>query len=163
MREFWSRILISVAADKPIDALFITSGFHQHPADIDPGVVEELIRGLRQLRASGKVRLIYWKMTTTVAPFIDTPYNYSREMEWVKAVLVPEGILIYDSWAVTNGASSDSPFVAAAKSGGLRATWADGMHYLPFVYKGLNQALAAELCAGGGPFEILNGTRMPRR
>lgn len=126
----------------PVDNLFFNQGFHMNPAYMSAATQADLVDALVLARDRGWVRTLWWKMTTMST----SAYNIGHERAWVNAALVPRGFRVFDSHALTGG--EDSPFSVAlrATDGVVAATWDDVMHFRPFVYRGLNEALLAGIC-----------------
>ena len=127
---------------QPIDNLFLNQGFHLNPAYMPAEIQVDLVDALVLAREKGWVGTLWWKMTTMST----NSYNIGHERKWVAASLEPRGVRVFDSYALTGG--EDSPFSVALSvtDGVVGATWDDTMHFRPFVYRGLNEALLAGIC-----------------
>jgi hypothetical protein len=127
----------------PVDDLFFNQGLHLNPAYLPAAIRLDLADALVLARERGWVRTLWWKMTTMST---SGGYNIGHERAWVNAALVPRGFRVFDSYALTGG--EDSPFSVALRvtDGAVAATWDDAVHFRPFVYRGLNEALLAGIC-----------------
>lgn len=123
----------------PLHALFVNSGlwgdFSKYPES-----VAALLKAGREVRDAGLVKHIFWK-TTTTPQSPTTGYDAAAREYPLLATLEADGWERYDSLLFTAGA--DAAATATGQAGG--AFW-DLVHLNPGVYRGLNQALLAEMC-----------------
>lgn len=142
-RELASRVA-------PIDALVLNLGYFGGagwPRETqweDPPASREVYKAalLDATRLLQKERLaahLIWKATTAST---DNDYSSEAELEWVRAELLPLGWQLFDAFHLTRELGEYLP---------LSVT--DGIHFKPHVYRGLNEALALQLCGTpGAPF-----------
>jgi len=82
---------------------------------------------------------LIWKATTAST---DNDYSSEAELEWVRAELRPLGWQLFDAFHLTRELGEY-----------LSLSVTDGIHFKPHVYRGLNEALALQLCGTpGAPF-----------
>lgn len=152
---FLRRVVVGSARElaarvAPIDALVLNLGyfggagwprdvgFSAPPASRDVYKAALLdVTGLLQ-----KERLaahLFWKATTA---HTNNDYRNGVELEWVKGALLPLGWQLFDAFQVTQRLGEFLPMSVT-----------DGIHFKPHVYRGLNEALALQLCGSrGAPF-----------
>ncbi len=128
----------------PLDAVFLNVGFHGGPGvgcykegdtaarDATMGSLQQLAKQLIEGQLS---KAFYWKTTTTHK---GNDYNSDAELAWVQQQLVPLGWRIYDTYGLSWGLQAQ------------QSNYADTVHFVPAVYRGLNEALVVQLCAGSG-------------
>jgi hypothetical protein len=138
-RELASRVA-------PIDALVLNMGYNGGPGwprevnTFQPGnisVHREVYKSalLDVTRLLLKERLasnLVWKTTTA---HTNNDYLNDVEVKWVRDNLVPLGWHLFDAFGFTQ-----------RLEGNLKNSVTDGIHFKPHVYRGLNEALALQLC-----------------
>ena len=142
-RELASRVA-------PIDALVVNLGYNggagwPRKVNWDPPVHREvyksaLLNVTRLLVNESLAAHLVWKSTTASG---GNDYVPDVEVKWVNDTLVPLGWSLFDAFHLTRALGGNLPI----------STVDDGIHYKPHAYRGLNEALALQLCGSiGAPF-----------
>ena len=152
---FLRRVVVGSARElaarvAPIDALVLNLGyfggagwprdvaFEAPPASRDVYKAALLeVTGL--LQKEGLAAHLVWRATTA---HTNNDYENDVELEWVKGALLPLGWQLFDAFHLTQRLGEFLPMSVT-----------DGIHFKPHVYRGLNEALAMQLCGSrGAPF-----------
>lgn len=118
----------------PIDSVVMASGYWQHMDTAENRLA--LVDFLSRLQAVSGSPQIFWK--TTAAYSASAPWPQPRE-PGIVADAPMLGWRVSDAWHITK----DIP--ALVQQRGIQAYW-DHLHFLPWVYQGLNEMLLADLC-----------------
>jgi hypothetical protein len=131
----------------PIDALVFNLGFFGGPGwpreenllsvPVHREVYKRtLVEVTAILQRERLVAQLIWKSTTATT---NNDYQPSVELEWVRANLLPLGWELFDAFHLTQSLGEL-----------LWLSVTDGIHFKPHVYRGLNEALALQLCGAHG-------------